>query len=333
MQNKGGDIFLYIIWILDSKCNLNCSHCYVHSRGWERKISKERGLKLIEEAKRADFKGIDFTGGEPLLIPEIFDYIKKAKEVGLEVSINSNALLLNKDIVKFLKEYEVFVYISVDGPNKESYEKIRGKNTFENLVKNLELIKEESLEYSIIFSISSLNYNFAKDMVSFAKDFSAKSLCMIPVIPAGEAKRTRVYIDSSLLISTIKEVKEEAERLKYPVEVWCASFLKLFFDSPYLIIDECPIFDLLDISPSGDILICDVIDNPLSEIRTKSLLSAINEVKNHPLYKLILERKENCTGCKIKDFCRGGCYARALIFYNDFSKKDPLCPKVLTPVG
>jgi radical SAM protein with 4Fe4S-binding SPASM domain len=304
----------------------------VHSRGWEKKISKERGLRLIEEAKRIGFKGIDFTGGEPLLIPEIFDYIKKAKEVGLEVSINSNALLLNKDIIKFLKEYEVFVYISIDGPNKESYERMRGKGTFENLVKNLELVKEESIDYSIVFSISSLNYNFAKNMVSFAKGFSAESLCVIPVIPSGEAKKTKVYVDSSLFINTVKEVKEEAERLKYPVEVWCAPFLKLFFDSPYLIIDECPVFDLLDISPFGDILLCDVIDNPLSEIRTKSLLSAIKEVRAHPLYKLLLERKEDCIECKIKDFCRGGCYARALIFYNDFCQKDPLCPKVLTPV-
>lgn len=305
----------------------------MHSRRWERKISKKRGLKLIEEAKRTGFKGIDFTGGEPLLIPEIFDYIKKAKELGLEVSINSNALLLNKDIINFLKDYEVFVYISVDGPNKEVHEKMRGKGTFDHLVKNLELLKEESIEYSIIFSVSSLNYKSAKDMISFAKDFSAESLCMIPVIPSGEAKKTKTYIDSSLLINTVKEVKEEAGRLGYPVEVWCAPFLKLFFDSPYLIIDECPIFDLLDISPSGDILLCDVIDNPLSEIRTKSLSEAINEVKNHPLYKLLLKRKGNCIGCRIKDFCRGGCYARSLILYNDLLQKDPLCLKILSKVG
>jgi len=50
---------------------LNCPHCYVHARNWEKKISKERVLKLIGEAKKLNFTHIDFTGGETLLIPRI----------------------------------------------------------------------------------------------------------------------------------------------------------------------------------------------------------------------------------------------------------------------
>jgi len=327
----GGDIFKYLIWILDDRCNLNCSHCYVHSRGWRREITKERGLKLIEEISSLGFTDIDFTGGEPLLIPEIFDYIRKSKNLGLNVSINTNGILLNEEIIDFLKENNVYVYVSVDGPFKEIYEKVRGANTFDKLTNNLKLLKEKNLKYSIIFSISKLNYKYAKDMVSFAKKYNAK-LCMIPVIPSGEAKKNEIYIEKDELISAIREVKDCAEINKYTVEIWCAPFLRLLFNSPYLEIDSCPITEVLDISPNGDVLLCDVIDLPLSEIRTKSLKEAIEEVIEHPLYKEVTKIKDDCKGCKIEEFCKGGCFARSYILTKSLLSKDPYCPKVSTGV-
>ncbi|MCX7720432.1 MAG: radical SAM protein [Dictyoglomus thermophilum] len=319
-----------IIWILDTKCNLSCPHCYVHKRNWEVKISKERALRLIEEAKELSIKGIDFTGGEPLLVKEVFEYIEKARSLGLEVSLNSNALLLNKEIARFLKDNEVYLYVSIDGSNKDVFEKMRGKDNFDRLLNSIELINKFEIPFSVIFSISSLNYFDASNMVRFAKNIGARELCMIPVIPSGEAKNTRIYIGSDLLIRTIREVSEEAEREKYPVVLWCVPFMKSM-NFNYVVIDECHVLDYIDLAPTGDIMLCDVIDMPLSEIRTKSLLEALKEVEQNKLYNLLKERDKLCLGCNVATFCKGGCYARAYILENDISKPDPYCPKVLSP--
>lgn len=319
-----------IIWILDTRCNLNCPHCYVHKRNWERKISKERALKLIEEAKELSIKGIDFTGGEPLLIDDIFEYIEKARSLGLEVSLNSNVLLLTKEVAKFLKDNNVYLYVSIDGSNRETFERMRGRGNFDKLLNSIDLINEFNIPYSIIFSISSLNYHDAKDMVKFAKSIGAKDLCMIPVIPSGEAKNTGIYIDSKLLIDTLREVSYEAEREEYPVILWCVPFMKSMKLSNYVIVDECHVFDCVDLAPTGDIMLCDVLDMPLSEIRTKSLSEALREVEKNRFYDLLKERYKLCSGCSVADFCKGGCYARSYIIERDISKPDPYCPKVLS---
>ncbi|MGB9811589.1 MAG: radical SAM protein [Dictyoglomus turgidum] len=312
------------------RCNLNCPHCYVHRRNWERRISKKRALKLIEEVKELSIKRIDFTGGEPLLIEDLFEYIEKARSLGLEVSLNSNVLLFTREIAKFLKDNNVYLYVSIDGSNKETFEKMRGRGNFDKLLNSIDLINEFAIPYSIIFSISSLNYYDAKNMVKFAKNIGAKDLCMIPVIPSGEAKNTGIYIDSKILIDTIREVSYEAEKEEYPVILWCVPFMKSMKLSNYVIVDECHVFDCIDLAPTGDIMLCDVLDMPLSEIRTKSLSEALREVERNGFYKLLKERYKLCFGCGVAEFCKGGCYARSYIVERDISKPDPYCPKVLS---
>lgn len=330
-MGKEVDIFFTnIVWILDTICNLDCLHCYVHERNWSQKISKERALKIIEEAKKCGFKSIDFTGGEPFLLKDVFEYIERARELKLETSINSNGLLLNRDIVKFLRNNDVYLYLSIDGSKKEIYEQIRVKGSFEKLIENIYLLNKFDLPFSVIFSISTLNCFDAKNMVKFAKNIGSQTLFLIPVIPTGKAKKTKVYVDSSLIIETIKDVSEEADKEKFHVTVWCSPFLRNFDFSDYVNIEECHIFDFIDLAPNGDILMCDVIDIPLSQARTKSLYEALMEIENNPIYQELKERSKSCVSCNVVDFCKGGCYARSYLLEGSLKKPDPFCSKILT---
>lgn len=261
-----------------------------------------------------------------LIIPETLDYLRKTREVGLKASLNSNGLLFNEENLRFLKELDVFLYVSIDGARKETYEKIRGLGHFDLLLTKLELLKKYNHDFAILFTLSSLNQAEAKEMVAFAENYGAKYLCLIPVIPAGEARKSGLWIDASLIIETVDKVSEEADKLNFPVHIADAPFLKLFSFSKNVIIDPCPSFELIDLSPSGDILICDVVDLPLSEVRTKSLEEAIKEMENHPIYKLLLERKKRCPACPVADFCQAGCYARSYLCLGDISQPDPFCP-------
>lgn len=312
---------------------MNCPHCYVHARNWEKKISKERVLKLIGEAKKLNFTHIDFTGGETLLIPELFDYIVEAKNLDLNVSINTNLLLLDYEKAKFIKENDVYLYVSVDGSDKEIYEKLRGKGTFDILLKKLEILNNLDIPYSVIFSVSTFNYKDLPNMVDFAKKNLAKELCIIPVIPSGEAKKSHIYLDSSRILESIKELSVKAMEENYKINIWCAPFLKLLDLPQNIYVDKCHAFDFIDLAPTGDILICDVIDIPIAEIRTKSLKEAINDILKNPLYKELKERTNYCYNCEILDFCGGGCYARSWIINGDLRKPDPYCPNVLTAMG
>ena len=96
---------------LTLNCNLKCLHCYnfdrQHSMPDNLKItmSKSRILKLIDELKRAGTLMIAFSGGEALLEPNLFEYIKKARE-----NIEKK---LNKKVYYFQNGYSDFDFEKV----------------------------------------------------------------------------------------------------------------------------------------------------------------------------------------------------------------------------
>lgn len=51
-------------------------------------------MTLIEDIARAGFQIMIFSGGEPLLRPDIFDLIHHAREVGLRPVLGTNGTLL-----------------------------------------------------------------------------------------------------------------------------------------------------------------------------------------------------------------------------------------------
>lgn len=317
--------FTYLIWILDTKCNLNCKHCYVKLRNISNEITKERGLRIIEEAKEAGIETIDFAGGEPLLFPYIKEYIQKAKESGLKISITSNLLLLNEEYIDIFKENEIYAFVSLDGSREEIHEKIRGPNTFNRTVNNLKLLSKNNIPFSIIFSISSINHQDAKNMVKIAKELGAEKINFIPIIPVGNAYRRNLSVSPETLKNTILEVSEIAEKENYHINVWCSPHLKILKLSKYVNIDECHIYDVVDLLPNGDIVICDVLNIPLSNIKEKALNTALEEIKTNPLLAELNNRQTICSTCIVSSDCRAGCYARAILYKNSLHEKDPYC--------
>jgi radical SAM protein with 4Fe4S-binding SPASM domain len=77
--------------------------------------------------------------GEPLLHKQIVNMIRYAKKKGvLDVLMNSNGLLINKELIFDLAEAGLdWIIFSVDGATPETYNKIRQGGDFEKLVKNI----------------------------------------------------------------------------------------------------------------------------------------------------------------------------------------------------
>ncbi len=88
------------------------------------------------------------SGGEPLLHPQLKEVLSAAKDVGLGIELNTNAILLHKFdwLAKFgLDE----IIISMDGIDAESYKFIRGTNKFDKVWENIHIIKKINPEQSI----------------------------------------------------------------------------------------------------------------------------------------------------------------------------------------
>ncbi len=106
---------------LTNRCNLSCEKCPYHS---ENALYKQKSCdmdfklvkKIIDEGSEKGLKGIKFGfSGEPLLYPKIIKAIKYAKHKGiLDVQMNSNGLLLTKDLCIDLIESGLDLFILSD---------------------------------------------------------------------------------------------------------------------------------------------------------------------------------------------------------------------------
>lgn len=135
-----------------NKCNANCVFCF---REEYKEVPKggllyEPTIEWIERIakhstyKRNRLKRINFgVTGEPLLNPDLVDFIKYARGFSDEVRISTNLMLLNER-----KSYELLeaglnkICFSIDECEKERFEALRRKEVFETVYNNAVRFKE-----------------------------------------------------------------------------------------------------------------------------------------------------------------------------------------------
>ena len=84
---------MIVSWMTTNQCNLKCVHCYQDAEeATERELSTDEAKKMIDEIARAGFKIMIFSGGEPLLRPDIYELVAHAASRGLRPVFGSNGI-------------------------------------------------------------------------------------------------------------------------------------------------------------------------------------------------------------------------------------------------
>lgn len=132
-------------------CNLNCTYCNQNEYALEKQnIPLEFYKNLIGALKELCIEKIRFTGGEPLLNPNILDLIKYTKENSIkDICITTNGILLDKYIDDLVDYGLTRLNISLDTIEKEKYFDLTGKDYVTKVLKNIELVKEKGIEVKL----------------------------------------------------------------------------------------------------------------------------------------------------------------------------------------
>ncbi len=315
----GPDLF---IWILTGKCNLSCPHCYAKRFRGEEEMGIDEALRLVESLGRAGVGHVGLTGGEVFLYPGWDRLVEALKREGLSTSIVTNGFpLMDEGVLKRIEG--VFIFLSLDGASPETHEFLRGFGTWDIVMKAMENLKKREISFATITAINSRNYREAPEIVRMVKGRGGAGACFIPVMgyELSPSPEEMVYM--------IREVDRVAEEEKFRVSFWCTPFARYLIRSKFSHAGSCRVSEDMDISPSGNILLCDVLDEVLGNIRGRDVIEAWREAENHPLMRALSnpELGEPCRSCPISKICRGGCFARAKLKGDIFSP-DPLCPRV-----
>jgi len=128
-----------------SACNLKCPFCATTYSGFKSGFIKwEMVKRILDEAGEKRLYACKFNfRGEPLLHKELGKFISYAKKKGIiDVFFNTNASLLTEEKSRMLVDSGLDrITISFEGFDKASYEKNRVGATFEEVVNNVENLR------------------------------------------------------------------------------------------------------------------------------------------------------------------------------------------------
>lgn len=312
MDNNLNRLYLSIT----NKCNLNCKHCF-RTAGKELKneLTAEEIKKILDSAtKSVVSKQVSITGGEPFARNDIFEILKYAYEKDLSVDISTNAILLDEEKIRILEELDNIFYmqISVDGITKESYEYIRGNNTFDKLIKSLNLIKKskflEQIDLMMIYLVTPKNYKEIEKLPEFAEKYGFDKIALGEILPFGNGEKNFKDLDTSKYMKDIYSNFYKAKG-KNSIPIIDQFHLGFLYNNNG-IPSPCTAREgkILAIEPHGDILACPyATDLTFGNIRDYNY--NVNEAykKTRELTKDIFEMKNKKIDCKWFEKCMGGC--------------------------
>jgi radical SAM protein with 4Fe4S-binding SPASM domain len=124
-------------------------------------LTTQEALDLCPQLADLQAKYINLTGGEALLRNDWYEISKEIKDLGMEVSVLSNGLVLNDNIITKLRSVGVYaIALSLDGGTPETHDSIRGvPGSFEKCLSSLEVLRKRDLPATVITTVHKRNLN------------------------------------------------------------------------------------------------------------------------------------------------------------------------------
>lgn len=134
--------------VFTGHCNFACPFCHNSSlvSGEENEISENEVLDYLEKRKNM-LDSVCVSGGEPTLYPDLPYFIKKVKEMGYKVKLDTNGT--NLKMIKRLVDENLIDYIAMDIKNSiEKYPLTAGRDCdYDTIRQSIEYIKKNGIDY------------------------------------------------------------------------------------------------------------------------------------------------------------------------------------------
>lgn len=183
----------YVNYFITSKCNLNCSYCYVDiNAGPEKDPSLEQIRHTIDALYRLGTRYVCLLGGEPLLHPKFEEIVDYLLAKGMLVSVNTNGTIIGRQDHVLRKIHRVAV--SFEGTS-EANDKDRGRGTYDKIVRNLRTMRERGIRnFCIQATISDNTMDGWEHVLDVAREVGCTVLLdEVTGAPPASGNRTHIW--------------------------------------------------------------------------------------------------------------------------------------------
>lgn len=257
----------YLRISLIERCNLRCTYC-MPEEGVA--LSPKSHLMTYEEiykiAKTFSDHGVTkirLTGGEPLIRKDLPVILEKLAILPVELSITSNAIIIDK-FIDVLKANGVNkINVSLDSLDEGKFKHITRRNEFKKVYNNILLLVEEGFKVKVnAVLMKGFNDNEIIDFINFTKDLPI-SVRFIEFMPFEGNKW-----DMGKMVSY-------AEVMKYVNEAFENENFERLQDAPN---DTAKNYKIKDYK--GTFAIISSVTNPFCDSCNRLRLTANGQLKN-----------------------------------------------------
>jgi MoaA/NifB/PqqE/SkfB family radical SAM enzyme len=181
------------VWEVTGACNLRCIHCHATSgQAAQDELTTDEGKKLIDAlAAESEFRTLIYTGGEPLVRPDIFELLRHSQKAGLANIIATNGTLIDEDMAFKLKDHGVVCNaISFDAANPSVHDMVRNKpGSFDLAMRAVEATKKAGILLQINTTAMEYNMPYLPDLIDFADQSGAGIMLMYQLVAVGRGEK------------------------------------------------------------------------------------------------------------------------------------------------
>ena len=131
------------IWLYTNyDCNLWCSYCVAESspKADRKPLALETAKRIVDEAAALGFQNAYFTGGEPLLLDDVFEMLAYSAS-RIQTTVLTNGMLFRGrrwERLLAIHSENLTLQISLDGSAPEHHDPFRGSGSWQKTVDGIQ---------------------------------------------------------------------------------------------------------------------------------------------------------------------------------------------------
>lgn len=175
LRDTFGREHAYLRISLVERCNLRCSYCMpeegVPLSPKSHIMTYEEIYEIAKTFVKNGVTKIRLTGGEPLIRKEFPVILEKLASLPVELSITTNAVIIDKFIDVLKTNGVKHINVSLDSLDKDKFKHITRRDQFEKVYNNILLLIKEGFKVKVnAVLIKNFNDNEIIDFIKFTKD-------------------------------------------------------------------------------------------------------------------------------------------------------------------
>ncbi len=343
-----------VVWNATRRCNLKCIHCYAHAKDQPSpdELSTAEGKRLLDDLAQFGAPVVLFSGGEPLMRPDLVELADYAVNKGMRAVISTNGTLITPAMAQSLKAVGLsYVGISLDGLEAVN-DRFRGvKGAFRMAMQGIEACQKAGIKVGLRFTMNRFNAGEIPSMFDLLEQHEIPRVCFYHLVYAGRGSKlieedlsheeTRKAVD--LIVDRTRDLHLRGK----PKEVLTVDnhadgpyvYLRLLREASARASEVLELLKMNEGNSSGRGIGCVSWDGSVhadqfwrhysfGNIRQRPFSQIWSDLSNELMMRLKDKKvyvKGRCSQCRWLDVCGGNFRVRAETATGDLWAPDPAC--------